>query len=145
MIRVHRTTKETHDMVVAATDYPFLDIFWTMLIFFSWVIWIWTAIAVLMDVFGRHDISGWSKAAWVVLVIVLPFLGVLVYLIANSGDMAARKAGQSQAARSEFDGHVKDVAGSGGAAAEIEKAKRLLDGGAISQGEFDTLKAKALA
>ena len=131
-------------MVIAA-DYPFLDIFWTMLIFFAWVIWIWTVIAVFADLFGRHDISGWGKAAWVVLVIVLPFLGVLAYLIGNSDDMASRKAQQNQAARSEFDDYVKSVAAPAGAAGEIESAKRLLDSHAITQGEFDSIKAKALA
>lgn len=131
-------------MVIAA-DYPFLDIFWTMIIFVCWVIWFWMVIAVLADVFGRHDISGWAKAAWTVFVIVLPFLGVLIYLIAHSQGMAERKAQQSQAARAEFDDYVKTVATPGGAAAEIEKAKQLLDSGAITQSEFDALKAKALA
>src|SRR4051812_32138738 len=126
------TTKETDAMVIAA-DYPFLDIFWTMIIFFAWVIWIWTAIAVFADVFRRHDISGWVKAAWVVFVIVLPFLGVLVYLIANGGDMAKRKQEDAQAAQTQLDDYVKSVATSGGSAAEIEKAKQLLDSGAIDQ------------
>jgi uncharacterized membrane protein YcjF (UPF0283 family) len=131
-------------MVIAA-DYPFLDIFWTMIIFFAWVIWIWTAIAVFADVFRRHDISGWVKAAWVVFVIVLPFLGVLVYLIANGTEMAQRKQEDARAAQAQVDDYVKSVAGSGGSAAEIEKAKGLLDSGAIDQREFDALKAKALA
>jgi hypothetical protein len=129
--------------MVLAADYPFLDIFWTMLIFFAWVIWIWMVVAVLADVFRRHDISGWAKAAWTVLIIVLPFLGVLSYLIANSAEMAERNERGSRAARSEFDQHVETV-GAGGAAAEIEKAKNLRDSGAINQSEFDALKAKAL-
>jgi uncharacterized membrane protein YcjF (UPF0283 family) len=131
--------------MVFAADYPFLDIFWTMIIFFAWVIWIWIAVTVLVDVFRRHDISGWAKAAWVVFVIVLPFLGVLIYLIANSKEMAQRKQQDASAARSEFDDYVKNVAASGGPAAEIEKAKQLLDSGAISQAEFDSIKAKALS
>jgi hypothetical protein len=131
-------------MVIAA-DYPFLDIFWTMIIFFSWVIWIWVAISVFADVFRRHDISGWVKALWVVFVIVLPFLGVLVYLIANGKGMAERKQKDVQAAQAQMDDYVKSVAASGGSAAEIEKAKGLLDSGAIDQREFDALKAKALA
>jgi hypothetical protein len=131
--------------MVFAADYPFLDIFWTMIIFFSWVIWIWTVICVLSDVFTRHDLSGWAKAAWVVFVIVLPFLGVLIYLIANGGAMAQRRIDHSQASRAEFDDYVKTVASSGGAAAEIEKAKQLLDSGALTQAEFDAIKAKALA
>jgi uncharacterized membrane protein YcjF (UPF0283 family) len=130
---------------VFAADYPFLDIFWTIIIFFSWVVWIWIAITVLTDVFRRHDISGWGKAAWIVFVIVLPFLGVLIYLIANGKHMAQRNAEQSRAARAELDDYVKTVAAPGGPATEIEKAKALLDSGAITQAEFDAIKAKALA
>jgi Short C-terminal domain/Phospholipase_D-nuclease N-terminal len=137
-------TKETHDMVIAA-DYPFLDILWTMLVFFGWVIWFWLLIVVFGDLFSRHDISGWGKAGWIVLVVVLPYLGVFIYLIAQGAHMAERKAQQSQAARAEFDDYVKTVAAPGGAAAEIEKAKQLLDSGAITQAEFDAIKAKALA
>jgi uncharacterized membrane protein YcjF (UPF0283 family) len=131
-------------MVIAA-DYPFLNIFWTMLVFFAWVIWIWTVIMVFADLFGRHDISGWGKAAWVVFVIVLPFLGVLAYLISNSADMASRKAQQNEAARADFDDYVKRVGAPTGAAHEIESAKRLLDNHTITQDEFDSIKAKALA
>ena len=78
--------------VLAASDYPFLDIFWTILIFMAWVIWIWMVIMVLIDIFGRRDLSGWGKAGWVVLIIVLPFIGVLIYLIAYSAGMAERRA-----------------------------------------------------
>ena len=131
--------------MVFAADYPFLDIFWTMIIFFSWVIWIWTVIVVLADVFSRHDTSGWAKAAWVVFIIVLPFLGVLIYLITNGKGMTERKVRQSETSRAEFDDYVKSVASPGGAASELEKAKQLLDSGAITQQEFDALKAKVLA
>jgi putative oligomerization/nucleic acid binding protein/phospholipase D-like protein len=126
-----------------ATDYPFLNILWTMIIFFAWVIWIWIAITVLVDVFRRHDIGGWHKALWVVFVIVVPFLGVLVYLIANHEGMAKRNIKQAEAQQKQFDDYVRDTAS--GSAGEIEKAKQLLDSGAISQDEFDRLKAKALA
>ena len=131
-------------MVIAA-DYPFLDIFWSMLIFFCWVIWIWMVIVIFADIFSRRDISGWVKAAWSVFIIVVPFLGVLVYLIAHSDDMAARRAGEVKAQQADFDSYVQSVAGEGGAASQIEKAKGLLDSGAITQPEFDTIKAKALA
>jgi hypothetical protein len=132
-------------MVIAA-DYPFLDILWTMIIFFSWVVWIWIMIVILTDVFRRRDISGWVKAAWTVFLIVLPFLGALVYLIAQHDKMADRSAEHVRGQQAEFDQYVKSVAGNGGGAAgEIEKAKRLLDTGAITQSEFDALKAKALA
>jgi hypothetical protein len=132
-------------MVLFAADYPFLDVLWTMIIFFVWLCWIWMVIGIFADIFSRHDISGWGKAGWSVFVIVLPFLGVLIYLIANGSSMAERRAGQAQASRTEFDDYVKNVAASGGPAAEIEKAKQLLDSGAITQAEFDSLKAKALA
>jgi hypothetical protein len=132
--------------VVIATSYPFLDILWTMIIFFAWVIWIWIAITVLIDVFRRHDISGWAKAAWVIFVIILPFLGVLVYLIANHAGMAERKIKDTQAAQQQFDDYVRKTAGSGGgAAAEIDKAKQLLESGTITQDEFDKIKARALS
>ena len=131
--------------MVAAAEYPFLNIFWTMIIFFVWVCWIWMVIGIFADIFSRKDISGWAKAAWSVFVIVLPFLGVLIYLITNSDSMAERRAGHAQAQRAEFDDYVKTVAAPGGSAGEIAKAKELLDSGAINQAEFEALKAKALA
>jgi len=79
-------------MVIAATQYPFLSIFWTMTILVAWVIWIWMVITILIDVFSRHDISGWAKAAWTVFVIILPFVGVLIYLITQGSAMAERRA-----------------------------------------------------
>ena len=125
-----------------AADYPFLDILWTIIIFFCWVIWIWIVITVFIDVFRRDDIGGWQKAAWVVFVIVIPFLGVLVYLIAQHDGMRERSVKQAQTQQRAFDDYVRDTAG--GSAAEIAKAKELLDSGAITQEEFDKLKAKAL-
>ena len=129
--------------MLLATDYPFLNILWTMIIFFAWVVWIWIAITVLIDVFRRHDIGGWAKAGWVILVIVIPFVGVLIYLLANHEGMAKRGAKQAEAQKAEFDQYVREAAG--GSAAEIAKAKELLDSGAISQDEFDQIKRKALA
>jgi hypothetical protein len=128
-----------------ASDYPFFDVFWTIVIFFVWVAWLMILFRIFADVFRRHDISGWGKAAWLVFVVVVPFLGVLIYLIANGQEMSQRDMEQSRAARAEFDDYVKSTAGSGGAAAEIDKAKQLLDSGAITQAEFDALKAKAIA
>ena len=127
-----------------AADYPFLDVFWTMILFITWVIWFWMVVIILTDVFRRHDISGFMKAVWVVFVIVLPFLGVLIYLITNSKDMAQRSAERAGASKAEFDDYVRTVATPAGPAAEIEKAKALLDSGAIDQAEFETLKAQAL-
>jgi len=132
--------------LIIATSYPFLDILWTTLIFFAWVIFIWIAITVLIDIFRRHDLSGWGKAGWTVLIVILPWIGVLAYLIFNHAGMNERKIRDTQAAQAQFDDYVKRTAGTGGgAASEIEKAKQLLDSGAISQAEFDAIKAKALA
>jgi hypothetical protein len=131
--------------MLIATDYPFLDIFWTMIIFFSWVVWIWMMIVILTDVFRRTDIGGFSKAAWVVFMIVLPFIGVLCYLIAQHNGIAQRNAERSQAMQKQFDDRVREVAASEGPAAEIEKAAKLRDAGTISVPEFEALKAKALA
>jgi hypothetical protein len=130
--------------LIAASNYPFLNIFWTILIFFAWVAWIWIAITVLIDLFRRRDVGGWAKALWVVFVIVLPFLGVLAYLLIYHDGMAERSGKEAAASQAQFDDYVRRTAGTGGAAAEIEKAKQLLDSGAITQAEFDVLKAKAL-
>ena len=129
--------------MLLGADYPFLDVLWTMMIFFLFVIWIWILITVFVDIFRRRDTTGFSKAAWIIFVIVLPYLGVLIYLIANHDGMADRNIAAAQAQRSATDDYIRSV--SGGTAAEIEKAKGLLDSGAITQAEFDSIKAKALA
>ncbi|HVD24926.1 MAG TPA: SHOCT domain-containing protein [Gaiellaceae bacterium] len=131
--------------MIAAADYPFLDVLWTMIIFFAWVIWFWLLITVFADLFRRRDIGGGKKVVWTIFVIFLPFLGVFAYLLANGDGMAERNAERTKAAQSQFDDYVQSVATSGGAAAEIDRAQKLLESGAISQAEFDTLKAKALA
>ena len=126
-------------------DYTFLDVLWWMLAFFAFVIWFWLLISVFGDLFRRHDIGGGMKTIWIIFVIMLPFLGVFIYLISQSKGMAERSANQMQAAQQQYEAQVKEIAGSGGAADEIDKAKKLLDSGAISQAEFDSIKAKALA
>ena len=118
--------------------------FASMLFFFLFVIWFWILITVFADIFRRKDTSGFSKVLWMIFVIILPYFGVFIYLIANHDGMAERNVKQAQAQQAQMDQYVKSVAGSGGAAAEIEKAKGLLDSGAISQAEFDSIKAKAL-
>ena len=130
---------------MVAADYPFLDVLWTMLIFFIWIAWFMILFRVLIDIFRRHDIGGGSKVLWIVLVILVPFLGVFIYIVTQSHHMAERDMKQAAAAQAQFDEHVKSVAGSGGPAAEIEKANALLSSGAITQAEFDELKRKALA
>jgi hypothetical protein len=130
--------------MLLAASYPFLDVLWTMFIFFLWVIWFWLLFTVFVDVFRRHDIGGWKKAAWLIFVIILPFLGVFIYIIAENDGMTQRNLERAQAQRAQFDDYVRDTAG-GGAAAEIADAKKLLDQGTITQAEFDAIKQKALA
>ena len=129
--------------MVVASDYPFLDIFWTMIIFFLWVIWIWFLIYILTDVFRRHDVGGGTKALWCIFIIFVPLLGALIYLIANGQGMAERNVKEVQTAQKQSDDYIRSVAG--GPAGEIEKAKQLLDSGAISNDEYAALKARALA
>ena len=128
-----------------ASSYPFINIVWSMVIFFCWILWFWLLFTVWADVFRRHDISGWGKAGWLIFTIVLPFLGVFIYLIAESKGMSERNLSQAQAQKAEFDSYVREAAGNTDPAAQIESAKKLLDSGAITQGEYDTLKQKALA
>jgi hypothetical protein len=130
---------------VIGADYPFLDVLWTMFVIFAWVIWFWLLIVVFSDLFRRRDLSGWGKTGWIIFVIILPYLGVFVYLIAQHKGMEDRQAEQAQQAQSQFDDYVKGVAASSGPAGEIEKAKQLLDSGAINADEYAALKAKALA
>jgi hypothetical protein len=131
--------------MLLATSYPFLEVFWTMLIFFAFVIWIWILITVLVDIFRRHDTSGFAKVLWIIFIIVLPYLGVFVYLIAEHKGMTERAIKQQEAAQSQMDKYVQSVAAQTDPAEQIAKAKGLLDAGTISQGEFDQIKQKALA
>jgi hypothetical protein len=129
-----------------AADYPFLDVLWTMLIFFLWVLWFWLLIKIIADIFRRDDASGGKKVLWLLFILFVPFVGAFAYIIANSDDMARRDMERAQAAQSQFDEYVRSTAASGGGAAgEIDRAKQLLDSGAITQAEFDAIKAKALA
>jgi Short C-terminal domain/Phospholipase_D-nuclease N-terminal len=131
-------------MVIA--DYPLADVIWSMFVFFGLVIWIWLLFAIFTDLFRRHDIGGWGKAGWSVLVIFLPLVGVLAYLIAEGKHMAERRAQDVQVAQSQFDERIRTVtAGSaGGRASEIAQAKELLDSGAITQAEYEKIKQAVL-
>jgi Phospholipase_D-nuclease N-terminal/Short C-terminal domain len=133
--------------LLIASDYPFLDILGSMLFFFGFVLWFWLLIRVFGDVFRRHDIGGFGKFAWSLFVIVIPLLGVLVYLIAEGRKMAERDVDQAKAQKAAMDEYVRSVAGEGGGGpgSEIAHAKQLLDSGAINQEEFERLKQKALA
>ena len=133
--------------MIFGTDIGSGEILLWMLWFFLFVIWFWLLLTIFGDLFRDHEVSGWAKALWVVFIIVLPFLGILVYLIVRGGGMAQRQAAAMQQAQAQFDDYVRQTAGTSGggsAADQISKAKDLLDSGAISQAEFDALKAKAL-
>jgi hypothetical protein len=134
--------------LVAASGYPLLNAFWTMLVFFMWVIWIWLLITVFADLFRRSDMSGWAKAGWTAFMLVLPFLGVLIYMIAQGKSMSERSVADAKAQQDAFDRHVRSVATTSNGhskTAEIAQAKELLDNGAITATEFENLKQKALA
>jgi Short C-terminal domain len=130
---------------VVAASYPFMDVLWSMVIFFLFVIWIWILITVFADIFRRRDIGGGMKEVWIIFVIILPYLGVFIYLIAEGHHMAERNAATMQSARAQQDEYIKSVAASASPADQILQAKALLDSGAITQAEFDGLKAKALS
>jgi hypothetical protein len=130
-------------MVVAAS-YPFLEVFWTMLIFFAFVVWLWILFTVIADLFRRHDTSGFMKVLWIIFIIVLPYLGVFVYLIVEHKGMTERAVASQKAAQSQFDDYVQSVAVKSDPTEQINKAKGLLDSGAITQAEFERLKANAL-
>jgi hypothetical protein len=125
--------------------YSFGQVMWTMFVFFAWILFFWLLFTVFGDLFSRHDIGGWAKAGWTIFVIILPFLGIFVYLIAEGKSMGERAAQRAQAQQAQMDSYVRSVASSDSSAEQIAKGKQLLDSGAITQAEFDQLKAKALA
>jgi hypothetical protein len=127
-------------------DYPLIDIIWSMVVFFSWILWIWLLIAVYTDMFRRPDIGAWAKAGWVVLTLLLPFIGVFAYLITQGRQMGERRAEQVEAQRAAMDDHIRSVTASGTSSVdELAKAKDLLDRGVIDREEFATMKRKVLA
>jgi hypothetical protein len=135
-------------MVLAqeGSGYPLLDLIWTMVVFFGFVLWFWLMFVVFADLFGRHDVSGWAKALWTVFIIILPFLGVLVYLIVEGRRMGERRRDEAAAARAGFESDVRSIAADGrsGPADQIAAAKKLLDDGDITRDEYEALKRKTL-
>jgi hypothetical protein len=135
--------------MVLAADWAVGEVLWSMLWLFLFIIWIFLAFRVFMDIFRDHEMSGWAKALWVLFVIVFPFLGILVYLIARGGKMAQNEVRAAQKQEEQFRSYVQDVAGSGGGgggtAAELERLAALRDKGVLTDEEFASLKAKALA
>ena len=130
-----------------ATDYPVLDLFLTMLYFFLFFIWIWLAIMVFFDIFRSHDMGGMAKALWVIFIIILPFLGILVYLIARGGGLQERRANEAKQQQKAFDSYVREAAGTPGAdtATQLHKLADLKNQGVLTEAEFEAQKAKVLA
>jgi len=131
--------------MVVATNWTFGQLMWSMLIFFAWILFFWMLFAVIGDVFRRHDLSGLGKAGWIIFMVCLPFLGIFVYLIANSKGMAERNTKQVQAAQASTDAYIKSVASTADPAEQIAKGHELLEKGALTPAEFEQLKASALA
>ncbi len=127
-----------------AYTYPLLNIFWTMLEFFVFFLWIWLLIVIFMDIFRSHDMGGFAKALWVIFVIILPFLGVLIYLIARGGSMHERAVAQASQQQKAFDDYVRKTASSS-SADELSKLADLKAKGVISDTEFEAQKAKLLS
>jgi hypothetical protein len=136
-------TNDEGEKAVLAT-YTFGDVMWSMFVFFAWIIFFWLLFTVFGDLFSRHDIGGWEKAGWTALVLILPYLGIFIYLIANGKSMGERAVQRAQTQQAQMDDYVRSVASSDTSADQIAKGKQLLDSGAITQAEFDQLKAKAL-
>ncbi len=123
---------------------PLLNLFWTMMIFFMWVIWIWLLITVFIDIFRDKSLNGFSKAVWILFVVILPFLGVLVYLIARGDSMHERQVSQAVKQQQMAEQYIRDVSG-GGTADELEKLGKLKAQGILTEEEFAAQKAKLLA
>ena len=127
-----------------AYDYPLLGVFWTFLFWFIWIAWIFLVFRIFMDIFRSEDLGGWGKALWSLFVIFVPFIGVLVYLIARGHSMHDRDVAQAQQSEAAFRQYVQETAGSGGAADELDRLAKLRDSGVITAEEFDRQKAKIL-
>jgi hypothetical protein len=132
-------------MAAAADDYPLLDLMWTFVVFFGFVVFFWLLITVFGDLFRRHDLSGWAKTGWIVFVLLLPLIGSLTYLITQGRSLADREVRQAEQAKQQTDDYIRSVAAPGYRAVdEIARGKKLLDDGAISPEEFEQLKRRAL-
>jgi ABC-type multidrug transport system fused ATPase/permease subunit len=132
-------------MSLADSSYPLLNLFWSMFIFFLWIIWIWILIMVFIDIFRSHDLGGFAKALWFLFVLFIPLIGVLVYLIARGGKMHEHAAQQAQQQDQQFRAYVQDAAGSQSTADQLAKLADLRDRGVISAEEFEREKAKVLS
>ncbi|HZV09669.1 MAG TPA: SHOCT domain-containing protein [Novosphingobium sp.] len=142
-----RTGSQGDLMVLASSsdNYPILNVFWTILMVFLWVLWFWVLITVFIDLFRSRDLSGWAKALWFVFILVLPLIGVLVYLIARGGKMHEHAAREAELQDQQFRRYVQEAAGSQGSADQLAMLADLRDRGVITADEFDREKAKILA
>jgi hypothetical protein len=131
--------------MILATSYPFLEVFWTMLIFFAFIVWLWILFTVITDIFRRHDTSAFAKVAWLIFIIIIPYFGVFIYLIVEHKGMTERAIKQQEATETQMAQYVKSVASADDPTTQIANAKALLDKGTINQAEFDQIKQKALA
>jgi hypothetical protein len=132
--------------VMLAYQYPVLGVFWTFLWFFLWIIWIFILFRVIFDIFRSHDLGGWGKALWLIFVIILPFLGVFVYLIARGRSMSERDVQRAQQQQDQFNAYVREAAGSGpNSADQLSKLADLKTKGVITDAEFEQQKAKILS
>ena len=131
----------------AAQNYPLLNLFWTMLWLFVWILWIFLLVRIILDIFRSDDLGGWSKALWVIFIIILPFIGVLVYLIARGSGMQKRDVRDARAADQEMRSYIRSAAAATPAstAEELSKLASLRDQGVLTEAEFDAQKAKLLA
>jgi ABC-type multidrug transport system fused ATPase/permease subunit len=134
-------------LAASTNSYPLLNLFWTMFEFFLWVAWIWILIMVFIDIFRSHDLSGWAKALWLIFVLVIPLIGVLVYLIARGGEMQDRAVRQAQQQDAEARRYIQQAAAESPASSadQLAKLADLRDRGVITAEEFDREKAKVLA
>jgi type VI protein secretion system component VasK len=130
---------------VLAYDYPVLGVFWSIFVFFLWIMWFFLLFRVIGDIFRSHDLSGWAKAAWLIFVLVVPFLGVLIYVIARGDEMGQRDMAQAQAQDQAFRAYVQDAADTGGPVDQLAKLAELRDRGVINDAEFEQQKAKILS
>ena len=132
-------------LAASSSSYPLLNVFWSIFIFFLWVLWIWILIWIFIDIFRSRDLSGWAKALWFLFVLFIPLIGILVYLIARGGSMQERAAQQAQQEDQAARAYIRDAAGEGNSADQLAKLADLRDRGVISAEEFEREKAKVLA
>lgn len=135
----------TTSVISASQDYPLLNVFWTMLEFFVWILWFFLLIRIFSDIFRSADLSGWGKAGWSVLILLMPFIGVLIYLIVRGSEMHTRDVKQLEANQEAFKSYVQQTAGTTSSAEELSKLAALRDQGVLTDDEFAAQKAKLLA